>query len=709
MATYAPPSETLPIFNPDVFLTNDAGDYLAFPVAQGSETFPFGLTASSLTTVDPTTIDSLVMSDLNPQYKIDYPVNSGSIDFYSNTAVGVSTRGGKIDATGVYTISKFDTIDEVAGTLDIGTATLRTGAINIGTGADSVAAKTITIGNATQAVGTLNLKTRTINIGGSNNVTTGITSTTTSIDGTTINMKTTASGGGAINLGTGMTTGTIDIGTSASSTTAINIGTGSGEKSIILGLAGTTTSSLCRLRGYQIDLNPALNGILNMGTFMTSGTINIGTANTSTTAIEIGTGTGDKNIIIGLAGSTASSLTRLRGFQIDLNPALSGTLNLGASMTSGSIEIGSANNSSTSISIGNGTTTAKNISIGNLDTGTTLIRSATLSLNAKLDTGTLNLGQAMTGSTASINIGTESTSQTPVNIGTGTGTKTITIGNATGTTVALAGSTITASKMAVAGTLSAAGSTLTSCACNTYTGTTMTITPVTSLAIGGTTAANSPFFNNVGGTTSINGGTATQGIDIGHGQTSGVINIGNITSRTGAINLGYSGGTTSLTANATTINLGDTNTTGGIIVGIPLRPNYLPSACTADTMLGYKTDLSVGALAATMPVAPTAGNINTTAFSINNGVWLVNVILVINYATQPSAPSYARLSLSTTSATVQGARTIDFNPNASGNNYCNYTTTVSNSGATNYYVVGISAGTVTPTISSLTVNVTRIA
>ena len=171
--------------------------------------------------------------------------------------------------------------------------------------------------------------------------------------------------------------------------------------------------------------------------------------------------------------------------------------------------------------------------------------------------------------------------------------------------------------------------------------------------------------------------------------------------------MGYSGQTTSLTATAVTVNLGDTSTTNGIVVGVPLRPNYSPSACTADTMLGYKTDLSVGSLAATMPTA--VGNITTSSFSINNGVWLVNVILVINYATQPSAPSYARLSLSTVSATVQGARTIDFNPNASGGNYCNYTTTVSNSGATNYYVVGSSAGTVTPSITSLIVNVTRIA
>lgn len=706
MATYAPPSETLPIFNPSVFLTNDAGDFLAFPVAQGSETFPFGLTASSLTTVDPTTIDSLVMSDLNPQYKIDYPVNSGRIDFYSNTAGGVSTRGGKIDATGVHTISKFDTIDETAGTLDIGTLAARTGSINIGTGADGTSARTINIGNSTGAVGALNLKTRTITVGGNNCVTLSSDGTTHSLQGTTMNIKTTSTSG-VLSIGTGMTSDTINIGTANSSTTAINIGSGTGNKSIIIGQAGDSVSSLTRLRGYQIDLNPALGGILNIGTFMTSGTINIGTANASTTPIEIGTGTGEKTITIGLAGTTTASLTRLKGFQIDLNPALSGTLNLGASMTSGSIEIGSANSSSTSISIGNGTTVAKSISIGNLDTGTTLIRSQTLSLNAKLDGGTLNLGQAMTGSGSSINIGTESTSQTPISIGTGTGTKTITIGNTTGTTVALAGSTITASKMAVAGTLSGGATTLTSCLCNTYTGATMTITPTTSLAIGGTTSANSPFFNNVGGTTSINGGTNTQSIEIGHGQTTGVINIGNITTRTGAINVGFSGQTTSLTANAVTINLGDTSTTGGIIVGVPFRPNWNAQTYTyTSAEMGYQTTQTP----ATVAIATGATTNLTGTFTLGNGVWMIVLTVQVNSSATTAAAWY-RVGLSKTSGTFENDRKTDFAPTTTvGDNFFVTTYIVQSSASQTWYVLGAQAG-VTTTIANTNIRVqqTRIS
>ena len=637
MATYAPPSETLPIFNPDVFLTNDAGDFLAFPVAQGSETFPFGLTATSLTTVDPTTIDSLVMSDLNPQYKIDYPVNSGRIDFFSNTSGGTSTRGCKIDATGVHTISKYDTIDETAGTLDIGTLALRTGSINIGTGAS--ATKAITIGNTTGAFGTVDIGSRDIVIGKSNTVNNSINTSTSG----TLNLKSGATGG-TINIGTAMTSGTIDIATASSSTTAINIGTGSGEKSIILGIQGSTASSLVRLRAFNIELNPnPTTGTLNLGTFNTAGTINIGTANSSSTTIEIGTGT----------------------------------------------------------------TVAKDIRIGNLDTGTTLIRSQTLSLNAKLDTGTLNLGQGMTGSGATINIGTEGTSQTPINIGTGTGTKTITIGNATGTTVALAGSTITASKMAIAGTLSAAASTLTSCACNTYTGTTMTITPVTSLAIGGTTSANSPFFNNVGGTTSINGGTNTQGIEIGTGQTSGTINIGNFSSRTGAITMGYSGGTTSLTATAVTMTLGDTSTTGGIIVGVPFRPNWNAQTFGYITdQMGYQTTQTP----ATVAIATGSTTNLTGTFTLGNGVWMIVLTVKVNSSATTSAAWY-RVGLSKTSATLENDRITDFAPTTTvGDNYFVTTYIVQSSATQTWYVLGAQGG-VTTTIANTNIRVqqTRIS
>lgn len=217
-------------------------------------------------------------------------------------------------------------------------------------------------------------------------------------------------------------------------------------------------------------------------------------------------------------------------------------------------------------------------------------------------------------------------------------------------------------------------------------------------------------------------------IDIGTGNTSGTagtIGIGNQTGTGGAVNIGSatitvgrsncatnniqtsSSGTLNLKTTATSgaINIG--NTTGGTItINRPLLPGYTGTTPGA-TEIGYKADIAGLVVAATMPTA--VANITTSSFSIPNGVWLVNLVLLISYASQPSAPSFVRMSLSTTSATIQGARTIDFNPNASGGNYCNYTTTIANAAATDYYVVGASAGTITPSITSLIVNITRIA
>jgi hypothetical protein len=493
MATYAPPSETLTIFNPDVFLTNDAGDFLAFPVAQGSETFPFGLTASSLTTVDPTTIDSLVMSDLNPQYKIDYPVDSGRIDFYSNTSGGVSTRGGKIDATGVHTISKFDTIDETAGVLNIGTATARTGSINIGTGSSS---KTITIGVT----------------GGGN----------TAISGSNVLLRPTASGN--INIGDSGTSGNINIGRtdSTSSSQAINIGTGSAH----------------------------------------------------TGAIEIGTADSNKNITIGSVGSTGSS---------------------------------------------------------------TLIRGKTVSVNANITSGTLNFGQAMTDATATINIGTESTSQTPINIGTGTGTRTITIGNTTGTTVALAGSTITASKMAIAGTLSAGASTLSSVLSNAYNGATATGTMELGTNI---TTGNIRI-----GSTIMTGGSILIGYDSAIGANNQTVTICSSGAGTGELKLGYGGSRTiRLGTTTSTINIGETNSSCTINLGMPLTPAYTPASISAFDIGTIQTPTSTSLTT----ITTSAGNL--AQFDLGVGVWDVQVrVRMTNFVS--FAKNFFRLSLSTTSGT----------------------------------------------------------
>jgi len=343
MAYYAPPTEDLTLFNPDVFLTTDAGDFLTFPVAQGSQVFPFGLTASSITTTDPTTIDTLVMSDNNPAYEINYPVNSGRIDLYSNTAGGVSTRGCKIDATGVHTISRFDTIDETAGILNIGTNTARTGAINIGTG---TSAKTTTIGGTT---GTTTLSGGTINIDGAGGNTTTISNT---------GILTLSNGSGsAMNIGSNKTGGTIDIGqvgaTSASHsvniatgsnyTGPINIGTGAGSKSITIGgTAGSTT-----ITGQNALLRPSTSGLAGIGDSMGSGEIRLGRvdATATSTAINIGVGTGSTSLIsIGRGSAIAiqNGATTTLTAAVPIQVSYSGT----APTTAGTTAIGFTNSSS---------------------------------------------------------------------------------------------------------------------------------------------------------------------------------------------------------------------------------------------------------------------------------------------------------------------------------------------------------------------------
>ena len=46
---------------------------------------------------------------------------------------------------------------------------------------------------------------------------------------------------------------------------------------------------------------------------------------------------------------------------------------------------------------------------------------------------------------------------------------------------------------------------------------------------------------------------------------------------------------------------------------------------------------------------------------------------------------------------------------SAGNNFLNYSTTISASSATSYYLVGASGGTPNPSITSTVVNITRIA
>jgi hypothetical protein len=527
MATYPPPTETLPTFNSTVFtspltdgltIAEADGRYLKFPSSQGGETINGDLVVSGITTLDGATF-----TNNNPEYRIEYPVNSGRIDFFTNTAGGVLTRGCKIDSTGVHTNGKFDTINETGGTLDIGVNNDRTAPINIGTGTST--AKNINIGAA--GIGVCNINSYNVNI------------------------RPVASGGDLF-LGDNMTGGNLRIGGSVGGTTTIEVGNGSSQSG----------------------------------------------------AIQIGTGASVKPITI---GNNTGGTTTITGDTVTIRPSATGFLNLGDNMTNtGSITMGGGTGGSSSILIG----------VGNSQTG-------------------------------------------QIAIGNGTSSKSITIGNNTGGTT-------------------------------TITGANALLRPSTSVGIGD----------------SMTGGTITIGRSDGT-STNTTINIGMGAAQSGNMNIGNGAG--SLTTNigrSNAIQIVNSGTTV-LTVNRPITIGYSNNQINTTDMIGYKADIAGLVLAATMPTS--VGNITTSSFSILGGVWIVNLVLQINYATAPSAATYVRMSLSTASATRQDARTIDFNPNDSGANFCNYTTTISNATATNYFVVGQSGGSVNPSITSLVVNITRIA
>jgi len=194
MASYAPPSNNLTIFNPDQFLTDSS--LLEFPVAQGAETFPFGLTTSTATVVGALTAGGTsTLSTTNV---------SGQLTMGTANQILTNLQEGTTASTAVLLYSEG----------------ARNGAVNLGTGSTG---KTITIGNSTAS--TLNLRGSTIdanimNVSGT--LTAGTfnptTLTTNTITGTAV--------GTAVSLyNEGTRTGTINFG-GGSSGKIINIGGG---------------------------------------------------------------------------------------------------------------------------------------------------------------------------------------------------------------------------------------------------------------------------------------------------------------------------------------------------------------------------------------------------------------------------------------------------------------------------------------------------
>jgi hypothetical protein len=336
MANYEPPTENLPEFNSSVFrtttqsLTIEDADarYLRFPLGQGTETVP-GLVVGGTSNLDGATFEAGV----SPAYEIKYPVNSGRFDFYTNTAGGVSTRGAEIDSTGVHTHNHFDTIDEVGGTLNIGTAATRTGAINIGNGATS--SRIITINK--NGGGNTNINGWTIL--GSNN--------TLNASGD-IQIDTTGGAGRGLYLGGSVSTGAVQIATASNMSGTIDIGTGNtagtagtigiGNQTGTGGAVniGSATITVGRSNCASNNIQTSTSGTLNLKTTATGGAINIGNTTGGTITIN-------RPLLPGYTGTTPGA-TEI-GYKADI---------AGLVFSATSLPAGLANITTSSFSIPNG-------------------------------------------------------------------------------------------------------------------------------------------------------------------------------------------------------------------------------------------------------------------------------------------------------------------------------------------------------------------
>jgi hypothetical protein len=290
MASYAPPSNNLTLFNPDQFLVDSS--LLEFPVAQGAETFPFGLTTSTATVVgDLTAGGTSTLSTTNV---------SGQLTMGTANQIKTNLQEGTTSSTAVLLYSE----------------NLRGGAINLGTGTTG---KIITIGNSTAS--TLNLRGSTIDaniLNVSGTLTTGTynpssiscNTFTTTTTGSTASLFGEATRGGNINIGIGTNrTGTINIGNGGggSATGGVSIQT-NGTGTVTIGNSGSTTA----LVGI-VDINNTGGGSTRIGNG-TGTTTFTGTANFSDNVSLGGTsadsivpnGTLTRPLIIGTYASQSS-------------------------------------------------------------------------------------------------------------------------------------------------------------------------------------------------------------------------------------------------------------------------------------------------------------------------------------------------------------------------------------------------------------------
>jgi hypothetical protein len=296
-------------------------------------------------------------------------VTTGIVNAFASVTGTVNYAGNAATTTVANTITTAQTVSigggsTAASTYNFGHGTTSSGVtktLNIGSGGASGSITNVNIGSSTAgATGTSTVNGSAVNLATNHNaavtVTAGpaITNNTfkiASITGGTINLTTdittgtvnlyTSVGTGTINAFTGVTTGTTNIATGGASTTNIggngstlNIGNTGGNS--ILNIRGNGTAGIATI-GTNVT-----TGTINFFTGITSGTVNIATGGNSTTniggnaaALNLGTISGNSTLTIrgNGAGGTATIATNVT----------TGIFDVARGLTSGTVNIGSAN------------------------------------------------------------------------------------------------------------------------------------------------------------------------------------------------------------------------------------------------------------------------------------------------------------------------------------------------------------------------------
>ena len=192
---------------------------------------------------------------------------------------------------------------------------------------------------------------------------------------------------------------------------AINIGTGTTAKNINIGTVGGAGSTTVSIAGSTITVgsanssfvncNPAIASALNLGSTMTGGTVRIGGSTGGTTTIDIGSGASQTGAISIGSGASTKAIT------------IGGTSGGNTTINGGTINIAGS---------GGSTTTISNTGILSLQNGS----SSAMNIGTNKTGGNIDIGQSgATSSTTTINIGTGTLNTGAINIGGGTSTLTI--------------------------------------------------------------------------------------------------------------------------------------------------------------------------------------------------------------------------------------------------------------------------------------------